>query len=402
MRDEFMGSVSGQADYDLPLPGCLQPELPAARTREDEAVHVYDARARGWHTLANAQCSEPKDEPAPFVPKTDAELEAEIHAAAVAGDEDGDLPASLDLGLWSLLAAMAERELNALGVSEEESRRFLEDTGEAVYSQCPRCGKWLPHHKYVTEEGVFVCFSPYPDPCDTPECVAAAEEEERRAAEEKAREEDRKKQAEMRAQYEKNLHASGLGAKYSQKTFANYDVSNLHPTAVRARERCEWFVSEFDRMRAQGLGMFLMGPVGTGKTHLAASIVHALVDRGNAGVLFVSATAMLDNVRRTYSGEGSSSAVMDAYKTAPLLVIDDLGKEHLTSWGVNLIGEVIRERDYAGLPLVVTSNYTLRQLERRWSDAGFADQALATISRIEGATFTVQVLGSDWRRAHRG
>ena len=77
----------------------------------------------------------------------------------------------------------------------------------------------------------------------------------------------------------------------------------------------------------------LQGYVGRGKTYLAASIANALVER-DVDVRFIVVPDFLDELRATFdtSSMGSESELMNLIKTAPVLILDDLGAHNYTDF----------------------------------------------------------------------
>jgi DNA replication protein DnaC len=75
----------------------------------------------------------------------------------------------------------------------------------------------------------------------------------------------------------------------------------------------------------------------------------------------------------------------DAYNIR-VLVIDDLGKEHMSAsgWQKNMFHHVLRTRHSKGLPTIVTTNYALPLWESIYgnSTASFAREAFAEIPWI--------------------
>lgn len=109
------------------------------------------------------------------------------------------------------------------------------------------------------------------------------------------------------------------------------------------------------------------GPSGSGKTHLASSISNRLIDDGNS-VLFVFVPDLLDHLRSTYSpnSEFSYNEFFDQVKTAPYLVLDDLGVHNSTSWAHEKLYQILNHRYVNKLPTVITLALPISDLDPRW------------------------------------
>lgn len=247
---------------------------------------------------------------------------------------------------------------------------------------CQFCGSLLPWRRHEIPELGFVTWF-RPGRCDCPgaqaywaEVDARAAEEDRRAAEEEAR---RKK-----LWY---LEKSRLPKKYWTCTFAAAAETPENRTALaKVRAYAEKFAGTG--------GLFLTGPVGTGKTYLAACLVNALILR-EIRVLFGNVLDLLGRIRRTFDEDAQEEEwrVVDELARVPLLVIDDLGKEKVSEWVEQTLYRIVDMRYRENRALVVTSNYTLSELEKRYPDVG---PALA--SRIAEMCEGVRLGGRDWRR----
>ncbi len=123
------------------------------------------------------------------------------------------------------------------------------------------------------------------------------------------------------------------------------------------------FVQEVAKSRNPD-GLFITGPVGTGKTYLACCIANALLDKDIA-VLFVVVPDFLDQIRSTYgtqNTEQSELEILGVAKSAPVIILDDLGAHHYTEWGRQKIYSLVNHRLNYNLPIVVTSNISLENL----------------------------------------
>ena len=136
--------------------------------------------------------------------------------------------------------------------------------------------------------------------------------------------------------------------------------------------------------------LLLKGGYGCGKTHLAAAIANAQLAKGRP-VLFVNAPDLLDHLRAAYSPMATSSydRRFDDVRSAPLLILDDLGTQSNTEWAQEKLYQIFNYRYNARLPTVITTNQELETLEIRIRSR-IADPGLTQI---------VTILAPDFRRA---
>lgn len=109
------------------------------------------------------------------------------------------------------------------------------------------------------------------------------------------------------------------------------------------------------------------GGYGCGKTHLAAAIVNARL-RAGAPAVFIGVPDLLDHLRASYgSGENDEGfeSRFESIRSAPLLVLDDLGTEAPTAWAAEKLFQLFNHRYNAQLPTVITTNQDLDSLDER-------------------------------------
>jgi DNA replication protein DnaC len=112
--------------------------------------------------------------------------------------------------------------------------------------------------------------------------------------------------------------------------------------------------------------LVLSGTYGCGKTHLAAAIANQQTARGRATPMFIVVPDLLDHLRATFSPASASTLdrVFEQVRTAPLLVLDDLGTESATPWAREKLFQLFNHR-YAGrLPTVITTSNGIESLEK--------------------------------------
>jgi len=133
-----------------------------------------------------------------------------------------------------------------------------------------------------------------------------------------------------------------------------FNVSRVHPESERPAvqdvlERCYEFARD-----PRGW-LVLVGPYGTGKTHLAYGIVSELLKNG-IGVFASTAPDMLQVLRQGFGEEGEYEKRLKTFREVAVLVIDDLATERGTDWAIEQLYSVINHRYEANMPMVVTTN----------------------------------------------
>jgi DNA replication protein DnaC len=154
---------------------------------------------------------------------------------------------------------------------------------------------------------------------------------------------------------------------HGDKTFDNFNLreqelpraqaENLRRALATARDfaenPCDWLV-------------FNSVGYGNGKTHLAAAIANHITHKGDT-VLFVVVPDLLDHLRATFNPASGIryDKIFDEVKTAPLLVLDDLGTESATAWAREKLYQLFNYRYNARLPTVITTATPIEELDPR-------------------------------------
>jgi DNA replication protein DnaC len=126
--------------------------------------------------------------------------------------------------------------------------------------------------------------------------------------------------------------------------------------------------------------LVLSGPVGCGKTHLAAAIKNERDERG-LQTLFKTAPDLLDYLRATYAPDSNVpyDRGFDAIRNADVLILDDYGAHSSTPWAEEKLFQLLNYRFNARFPTVITTN---QPLDRIGLTSGAPTQELRILSRL--------------------
>ncbi|MBN2858849.1 MAG: IS21-like element helper ATPase IstB [Sphaerochaetaceae bacterium] len=150
-----------------------------------------------------------------------------------------------------------------------------------------------------------------------------------------------------------------------------YDSFNFRMSPTVSRGTMETLMTCEYINRSENV--ILIGPSGTGKSHLSQALANKAVKMGYK-VLFKQAHKLL-NTLNSRRADGGYPQYMRTLQNLDLLIIDDFGLMPLTHQNANDLYEIIQER-YERKSTVVTSNRSMREWDEVFGNQLMASAAL--------------------------
>jgi DNA replication protein DnaC len=158
---------------------------------------------------------------------------------------------------------------------------------------------------------------------------------------------------------------------------ARYQLARLSDFPVELQSRAARWIAH------PGDGLLIEGPVGSGKTYLAAAIVRARIESGMRASFRRSAD-LYAALRESYRLNASESDLMGPYRDAQLLVLDNLGAGSLTDFERRITLEILDRRLNDRRPTVVTTNWELDAIAEKMDDRIASRLAMYVNFRLDG------------------
>jgi DNA replication protein DnaC len=160
----------------------------------------------------------------------------------------------------------------------------------------------------------------------------------------------------------------------------------------KARALAEDFINNFD---TDYQNLFIYGTVGTGKSFLSICIADELLKRGHS-VIYFSSIGLFELISENtfdYRNKQNLRSIYDDLFECELLIIDDLGTEMTNAFVASELFSCLNEREGRKKSTIITTNYSLEQLQNTYSDRIF--------SRVTSNFKLLKLSGPDIRKVKK-
>lgn len=208
---------------------------------------------------------------------------------------------------------------------------------------------------------------------------------------EKVKQEQLEFQQEQIRKFRELQKSTLLGKRYYTATFETTETENKSDSFKMAYSRCKKYCENSKIVLEKGLGMFVYGKSGVGKTHLFACMVNELTRQGYSCLI----TNFIEICRHILNKDIDNYE--DKLASIDFLFLDDFGtervrKENQDLWTQEKIYDIINKRNNNCLPTLFNSNHSLISL---LNDIGVMPKTIDRICEMSSAKIKIE--GDNYR-----
>ena len=154
------------------------------------------------------------------------------------------------------------------------------------------------------------------------------------------------------------ITAASIPRRYYHCRLETFDDRN-NAALVSGKRRVQEFVDVWPAAN-EGRGLLLMGPCGSGKTHLAVAALLDIIDSGKPGrLLFSNFQDLIQEIQASFDSDEvpRKSEILRPLLETDLLVLDELGSQKPSMFVQDILYYVINSRYNEERTTIFTTNY---------------------------------------------
>ncbi|MBN2328602.1 MAG: ATP-binding protein [Candidatus Omnitrophica bacterium] len=189
----------------------------------------------------------------------------------------------------------------------------------------------------------------------------------------------------------KEIILSGIESAHIPTKFKDAALDGFQAETIEQKDtllRAKVFLKNYSLENPNGL--YIYGPTGAGKTHLAVSILKELIALGFDGV-FYNVIDLLDAIKSTFTPDSDSipKGQLTQELNRQVFVLDDFGVQKTSTWVVDRLYALINRRYQDCKTIIITSNLSLKDLRTRAEDR--------LVSRLYDMCTEIKINAGDYR-----
>lgn len=160
--------------------------------------------------------------------------------------------------------------------------------------------------------------------------------------------------------YKRILEHSGIAKQFQKIGFKEFQTNTEFQK--EAKKIAIDYVKNFNDIEtARNNSIGFLGNCGSGKTHLSVAIANNLMAK-NVGVLYMPYRDVVTKLKQVIIDDIEYYRLLNQYKSARVLLIDDFAKGKTTESDINIMFEIINYRYLNNKPIILSSELNQNKL----------------------------------------
>jgi DNA replication protein DnaC len=160
------------------------------------------------------------------------------------------------------------------------------------------------------------------------------------------------------------------------------------PTEGLARQTVEDYVAKLDEYVDSGMGLYLWGDMGTGKTLIATLVLKELIKKGY-DCYSITFEKTIEQFTKTWGDNEEKELFSKRFIRSRALLLDDLGKEYRNKLSPTTFDNLLRSRVQEERPTLVTTNMKPSEVQSVYG--------VGALSMLVEQSIEVPLTGADFR-----
>ena len=146
-----------------------------------------------------------------------------------------------------------------------------------------------------------------------------------------------------------------------------YEMESSKEQAFFAKKAVTGYLEQYHEFHKMGKGFYFYSQTkGSGKSLLSLIVGNELIEKYKLDIVYITVVSMLAEMKNEINKGKGVYDLIEHYKNADVLILDDLGMEKVTEWSEEILTQIMDDRMNYKKPIIITSNIAIEELDEKY------------------------------------